>query len=170
MTWRSPVIQSLKRECMEEREFDAATFRQEARKQYYWLKTLEDGRKLHTLDMEKPFRDSLWGCLFIPIGRLVSPYGKKILKDQYEEAGFLRFEDKAAEIIDDSEIRIALCSAMRRLPKTQIVTEDVFLTILTDTLMAHSTDIPRDPVLYALVGNKIFSSGLVSFCKNVGDE
>jgi hypothetical protein len=155
---------------MEELEFDAAKFSRQVREHYYWLKTLEDGRKLHTEDMEKPFRESLWGCLFIPIGRLVGPYGKKILSDQYEEAGFLRFEDKAADIIDDSEIRIALCRAMRRLPKTQIVTEDVFLATLTDTLVAHRTDIPREPVLYALVGNRIFFSGLVSFCKNVGDD
>src|SRR3954452_1505806 len=119
---------------MPDKDSESAKFYHEVRESYYRLKTIEESRNLRRRDLEKPFEDSYWGFIFIFFIRRMKPYEMKILQTEFERAGFPRFENEAATMIGDGGIRSAICHALRVLPKADIVTEDVFLKVMTQTL------------------------------------
>jgi hypothetical protein len=150
---------------MEEQMHDLKEFKAKVREEYYSYKSLEEIRKIPVRDTEKGFRGSLFGCLFIPLIRLLDPYGKKIIRQKYEE-NYSPYRSQVDAIVQNDLMKSSLCSALRDLPNTEIVTEDVFINVLTDTLIEPQLETPPIPALYALVGNKIFALGVRSFCRD----
>ena len=75
-------------------------------------------------------------------------------------------------VLNNAEIRNAIRNAFEELPKDEIVTEEIFVRVFTETLndddLRQRFDIPLDPVLFAMVGYGIFKMGIREYCGGNG--
>lgn len=148
-------------------------FRKSVRDEYYTLKSLTELGKFPLDELESGFR-GLAGCLFIPFLKVLDPFSKRIIRKEIEKKNYSSFNFQAEEILNIIEIKRAIRLAFEELPKEIIVTEDIFLKVFTATLfkegLRSQLDIPLEPTLFAIVGYRIFSKGIQTFCDETGDE
>ncbi len=159
---------------MQPNDQEFCKFQKEVREQYYALKAIRQGTDLRGFEQKLDWHKSVSGRIFIFIFRFVFRFMKRALDKDYKRRGFDLVENQANRLVFNSEIRRTICSAMQGRPKTEIITEDVFVEIFTAVLMSDAIlarlDFQLDPVLFAMVGYEIYSTGLPSYCSQTTDE
>lgn len=155
-----------------DKEVEKVAFQKQVAEEFYQYKSLNDAESISVEDLRRGFRGTAFGCLFSPIAVLLDRFGKNTLRKEREKRNYADFETKAYSLLGQSEIREAIRNAFEELPKDEIVTEETFVRVFTETLsqneLRQRLDIPLDPILFAMVGYSIFKKGIREYCHGDG--
>jgi hypothetical protein len=153
-------------------EVEKAAFQKQVANEFYQYKSLNDAESISVEELKRGFRGTGFGCLFSPLMSLLDRFGKNTLRKEREKRNYDDFEIKTHSLLGQSEIREAIRNAFEELPKNEIVTEETFVRVFTETLsqdeLRQRLDIPLDPILFAMVGYGIFKKGIREFCGGGG--
>ncbi len=153
-------------------EVEKIAFQKQVADEFYQYKSLNDAESFPVEELERGFRGTGFGCLFSPIAVLLDRFGKNTLRKEREKRNYANFEAKTHSLLSQGEIREAIRNAFEELPKNEIVTEETFVRVFTETLsqddLRQQLDITLDPILFAMVGYGIFKKGIREFCDGDG--
>lgn len=145
-------------------DFEKGRFFREVSDEFYRLSAL---RTVEKMPIEK-LRTEL-GCVSIPIIPILQRMNAWALKADKEKRNYESLTDEVNAILDNAETRKAIRKALEELPKDEIVTEETFVRVFTETLsqngLRQRLDIPLDPVLFALIGYGIHTIGIREYCR-----
>ena len=149
-------------------EVEKTVFQKQVAEEFYQYKSLNDAESFSIEELKHAFRGTAFGCLFSPIAGLLDRFSKNTIGKELDKRNYADFEIKTHSLLGQSEIRKAIRNAFEELPKNEIVTEETFVRVFTETLsqdeLRQRLDIPLDPILFAMVGYGIFKKGIREFC------
>ena len=151
-------------------DFAIADFGKRVKEEFEIYKSLNDAENFPIEELQSKFQGSLFGCLFSLFFTLFNP--KRILRKEREKRNYGNFEIKVQSLLSENGVRLAIRDNFEKLPKDEIVTEEVFVRVFTETLreddLRRQFNIPLNPILFAMVGYGIFKMGVREFCLGGG--
>ncbi|MEJ7846790.1 MAG: hypothetical protein WKF92_01740 [Pyrinomonadaceae bacterium] len=155
-----------------DKDFAIADFEKRVKEEYDNYKSLNDAENFPIEELQRGFQGSLFGCLFTPFFTLFNP--KWILRKEREKRNYENFEIKVQSLLSENGVRLAIRDNFEKIPKDEIVTEEVFVSVFTETLreddLRRQFNIPLNPILFAMVGYGIFKVGVREFCRGSINE
>lgn len=153
-------------------DFEKDDFQKRVAEEFDRNRSINTAENFPLEKLERGLRGSAFGCLLIPMLTLFHP--KRLLRKEREKRNYASFETKTNLLLNERGIREAIREAFEELPKDEIVTEDTFVRVFTETLsrddLRQQFDIPLKPILFAMVGYGIFKVGIREFCSGHPDE
>lgn len=152
-------------------DIDDKEFVKKVLDEFHLLKPLKEMEKFDDNVIERGFGGSLFGCLFIPVIKIVTKFGQKTLKEQSNKKNYTEFEKEANELISQKEINVTICKSIKNLKKNEILTEDKFVEIVCLSLIQNDVRmqfvIPLEPTLFAFIAYIIFQNKLENYCNEI---
>ena len=152
-------------------DIDDKEFVKKVLDEFHLLKPLKDIGKLDEIVIERDFGGSKWGCLFIPVFKIITKYGQKKVEEQINKKNYIEFEKEANELISQKEINITICKSIKNLNKNVILTEDKFVEIICHSLTQKDVRkqfvIPLEPTLFAFIAYIILQNKLENYCNEI---
>lgn len=158
----------------ESADFYRTDFQDKVYHQFEFLKGFKAmrGNKLADGFIEKvkigKLSDKFWGCLFIPIFKVLDILGTRTLLKHSEKYRYQENEKIANELLAQSEIREILCSALHKVSGKEILTEERMVKTVVDSLrkedVRNKFSIPLDETLFAFLSYKLLQKGLENYC------
>lgn len=153
----------------EDADFDFEEFRTKVWNDFSFLKSRERIDELSSDEIKDKFKRNPRGCFFIPFLSLGDRIGKRYFDKEAEKRNFREFEKEAQDLLAHAEIKEIICKALKDAGQTEILTEDRFFNIVTQTLaekdLRKQFVIPLEPMLFACVLLKILETGMGNFCR-----
>ncbi len=119
-------------------------------------------------EMKNEFRNHISGCLMIPFITIIGWLARDYFKDEKIKKNHAVFELEAEELLNQSEIKQAICDSLIEVSGKVILTEEKFVNVVTTALfqtdLREKFVIPLEPVLFGFIAFKISEQGISNFC------
>lgn len=147
---------------------DLNDFQEKVLNEYNRLKGIKGAEKFD-LGESKNFHGSYWGCLFIPVFRVINIFGKSTLAKVRRENNYEDFENRASVLVSQNGINQAICDSIKNLNKNEILTEERFVRLIVEALTENDLrkqfGIHLEPILFAFTAYIIFGRRLENYCE-----
>ena len=150
---------------------DLIDFQEKVINEYERLKGIKSAGKIDLNKIKKDFKGSYWGCLSIPVFRIINRFGESTLAKVRREKNYEDFEEYANVLISQNGINQAVCDSIKNLNQNEILTEERFVKLIVETLTENDLRkrfaVHLEPTLFAFIAYIIFQRRLENYCAEI---
>lgn len=154
--------------------FNFESFYSKVFNDYALLKMRKHTKDISSENFKNELKKDNFGCLILPFMVTFGKFASKITAKEINKQDGDVYLQEAKDLLAQPEIKKVICRSLRKASRNMVVTEEIFVRTVVETLadkdLRNQFVIPLEAMLFASIAFEVSETGFAVFCAGLHDE